>query len=59
MVLYQNGKHNQLMNVCQCDSQMERMSLTPKEQTDLAKFIYNHGKIFGVEKEKSLFIGLA
>ena len=59
MVLYHDGKKNQLINLCQTDSRTQWMNLPPDEKVDLEKFVDGHRNILQVEKEKALFIGLA
>ena len=59
MVLYHEGKKNQLINLCRSDSQTQWMNLPPEEKLDLEKFVEGHCNILHVEREKALFIGLA
>ena len=59
MVLYHDGKHNELLNICDNSSKTQRMDLPPEEKTDVDHFIKTHRNAFSVEDNKSLFIGLA
>ena len=59
MVLYHDGKHNELLNICDNSSKIQRMDLPPEEKTDFDLFIKTHWNIFGNQDNKSLFIGLA
>ena len=59
MVLYHDGCHNQLMNVCQDKSNKQWINLPPKEDDDLQQFLNVHSQVFGVERHQALFIGLA
>ena len=59
MVLYHDGSHNQLMNVCQDESKKQWINLPPKEDEDLQQFINAHRQVFGVKHHQALFIGLA
>ena len=51
MVLY-HDERNQLINLCQSDSQMHWINLPPDEQLDLEKFMNGHCNILHVGKEK-------
>ena len=43
MVLFHDGKHNELFNICENASQTQRMDLPPEEKTDFDHFIKSHG----------------
>ena len=58
MVLYHDGKHNELLNICD-NSSTQRMDLPPEEKADVDHFIKTHWNAFSVQHNKSLFIGLA
>ena len=49
IVLYHDGKHNKLL----------RMKSPPEEKIDFDQFINTHQNLFGIQHNKSLFIGLA
>ena len=59
MVLYHDGKHNKSLNICDNSSKIQRMHLPPEEKTDFGHFMKTHRIVFGVQQNKSLFIGLA
>ena len=59
MVLYHDGKNNELMNICDNSPQTQRMHLPPHEKSDFDHFIKSHRNAFSVQHNKSLFIGLA
>ena len=42
MVLYHDGSHNQLINICQNESKKQWINLPPKEDEDLQQFINAH-----------------
>ena len=53
MVLYH--EKNQIINLCQSDSRMHLMDLSPDKKLDLEKFVNDHSNILHVGKEKALF----
>ena len=57
-VLYHDGKHNEVSNICDNYSQTHHMHLPP-EKTDFDHIIKTDWNVFGVQDHKSLFIGLA
>ena len=57
MVVYHDGKHNELLNICNNSSQTLRIALPPEEKTDFDHFIKTHRNVFDVQHHKSLFIG--
>ena len=58
MVLYHDGKHDKLLNICDNSSQAQHLQLPPKEKIDFDHFIKTHWNVFGVQDNESLFIGL-
>ena len=59
MVLYHDGSHNQLMNVCQDESKKQWNYSPSKEDEDLHQFINAYRQIFGIKTFQALFMGLA
>ena len=59
MVLYHDGSHNQLTNVCQDESKKQWNNLPPKQDEDLQQFIKAYRQDFGINYHHALFIGLA
>ena len=59
MVLYHDGSHNQLMNVCQNESKKQWINLPPKEDEDLQQYINAHRQVFGVKHHQAFFLCLA
>ena len=42
MVLYHDGEHNELLNICDYSSKTQHMDLPPEEKTCFGNFIYKH-----------------
>ena len=59
MVLYHDGKNNELLNICDNSSKAQRMDLPPEEKTDVDHFIKTHWNAFSVQDNILLFMGLA
>ena len=42
MVLYHDGKHNELLHICDNSSKTQHMDLPAEEKTDVDHFIKTH-----------------
>ena len=58
IVLFHDGKHNELLNIYDNSSQTQRMDLPPEEKTDFDHFIKTHWNVFRVQNNQSLFLSL-